>query len=364
MRVLSIPYNTWLQVVDNNSFTVYHINIGSECFISWAGDKDLIYKTEVDADSFEHYSSSFLQNTMVVEGEDDAIANIIGLSNHLVKRAPDGKELISLWPTEGKRKTIVTPNWCDETTWYYNSERIVSSSLLVVTPGTEYCCEETTVDAFHGKITGEESLFDVDGNSYRTHVVVDGVVMSEDNPEDEDDGDYWLDYTSGIVHFHSQIEESSDVIMTYHAVRGSEFIFAPTEGKSLKIKDVEVQFSDDIILNDTTEFAAYGYADVFAPHLVPDVIPSGTKIQISITSYKTMMDFINEANGSLPITPKIGGIGWRGISSEIIVFPWKYQAMTDLINSAGMEIRIRLRHDRQFYGNVAVATFYCLVENE
>jgi len=105
--------------------------------------------------------------------------------------------------------------------------------------------------------------------------------------------------------------------------------------------------------------------DVFAPQYTPTPYPSGTLIPIgSPTIYKTMMNYIDEANGAMPEIPPMGGAGWRGTSQAVQIFPWRYQAMTELVSSYGMEIRIQLQHETPFGGDVATATFYCLSEPE
>jgi hypothetical protein len=37
----------------------------------------------------------------------------------------DGLTRTAVEPTEGSKVTIMSPNWCDKTTWYYDSTRTV-----------------------------------------------------------------------------------------------------------------------------------------------------------------------------------------------------------------------------------------------
>ena len=48
------------------------------------------------------------------------------------KTTADGKRIVSIWPTEGSRKTVITANWADKTTWYYSATH---TSDDVATPG-------------------------------------------------------------------------------------------------------------------------------------------------------------------------------------------------------------------------------------
>jgi len=95
------------------------------------------------------------------------------------------------------------------------------------------------------------------------------------------------------------------------------------------------------------------------------VIPSGTLIQlVTPDKYKTMCDFINDANGMYPEMPPLGGTGWRGCPKKVYSFPWDFQTTTDLRSSSGMELRVYLEHDTPYTGTYVTGTFYCLRVNE
>lgn len=289
-----------------------------------------------------------------------------------IPRTPDGKfPIYSTWPTEGSRKTIITPNWADKTTWYYGSTTVMHEVATPTTSGSVYQLSNThVVDMYHGKITGEDVVVHSDGTSFRVSVsgTVSGTTTAytEADPHDGQ-GDFTLDYTTGELTFSPPLSPEAEVKVDYCTAGSSEFIFGPKEGKTLKVKDVEVQFSSNLIITDTVTFEAYGYVDVFAPHLLQSnggPLPPGYKIPLSKTVYKTMMDYVNEANGALPNITKLGGNGWRGMPDDVVIFPWNYQAMTSLSSAAGMEIRINLEHHTPFEGDVATVTFYCLSEDE
>jgi hypothetical protein len=269
----------------------------------------------------------------------------------------DGKTIVSVWPTEGVRKTIVTHSWSNKTTWYQKAVEVIDEVPVATNPGVLYTlARQNVIDTYHGKLWDEDNL------GRRVRVVVDGVVMAEKDPFNGA-GDYFVDYGAGTIKFDPAILAGANVVVTYHYATTSEFVVAPAAGKVLKIRNVETQFSQDVVLNDTVDFTAYGLVDVFAPQLMPGV-PSGTKIPLSSTRYKTMYDFQAESNGALPVIPPIGGPSWRGIQQPIVVFPWNYAALTNLSSAAGMEIRIRLMHDTPFGGEFATATLYCLSEAE
>jgi hypothetical protein len=276
---------------------------------------------------------------------------------HLGPKTRDGKDVVSLWPTEGIRKTFVTHNWCDKTTWYQKSVEVDDEVPTATTPGTLYTlAHQNVIDTHHGKIWDEDNL------GCRVLVVVDSVPKVEQDPHD-DVGDFVVDYAAGTITFTPPIDPGASVLVNYHYATSSEFVIKPAPGKALKIRSVEAQFSQDVALNDTIDFTAYGYVDVFAPGLMPGV-PSGTLIPIANTRYKTMLDFQAESNGAMPTIQPIGGAGWRGIHQPIVVFPWDYAALLALSSAAGMEIRIKLQHDVPFGGEFGTATLYCLNEDE
>ncbi len=286
------------------------------------------------------------------------------------KTTADGKRIVSIWPTEGSRKTVITANWADKTTWYYSATHTSDDVATPTVSGTIYqLSSDWIIDTAHGKITGEDALSHPGGSPLR--VTVSGTVSGTENNYTEVDphngvGDFTLDYATGELTFSPPLADDTVVMSSYCKAGSSLFVFGPSAGKFLKIKDVEVQFSSNLVITDTVTFEAYGYVDVFAPQYLQSnggPYPPGTKIPLSKTVYKTMMDYVNEANGALPVITKLGGNGWRGMPDDVVIFPWNYQAMTTLSSEAGMEIRINLEHDTPFEGDVATVTFYCLSED-
>lgn len=274
-------------------------------------------------------------------------------------RTPDGKAIVSLWPTEGSKSTLITPNWCDKRTWYQAATRHVDETPSVVTPLLVYeVASKPVIDTYHGRITGEDFLKDAANNSYRVIVKVDGVAKTEQDPHTATGGDYVIDYTTGRITFLSALSIGAAVTVTYHHSSDSTFVLKPSAGKILKLVSVEAQFAKDVDIKDSVIFQPYGYAGIFAPQLgypFATLVPLG-----SPTVYKTLLDYINEANGAYPEIDTIAGVGWRNLLSPILTFPWKYQAVTDLRSSWGMEVRISLQHHEPFGGSVSTASFYCL----
>lgn len=291
----------------------------------------------------------------------------------------DGKQIISLWPTEGSRKTLVSHNFCDPTTWVTYSTQVSNETPSTLTSGLVFeVANDNIIDTFHGKLWEENKL----DSGYRVVVETSSdsgttwTARDEEDPHIAEstgsaDGDYVIDYATGVITFHSSIGSDLIRVSYYYAdltdPMASHFVVTPTAGKTLKLRRAEVQFSTDLELTDTVKFETYGYVDVFAPQLLianGGPLPSGTKIPINETIYNTMRDFYNEANGAQPTYPALGGSGWRGLQVPIVVLQWDYAAVLPLSSAAGMETHVYLDNNEAFGGTYATATMYGLSEDE
>ena len=247
----------------------------------------------------------------------------------------------------GTRVDILTPNWCDKTTWYDSSIRVTdeiytdSGDQLTYNPATTRHC----VDVAHGKITGERSL----RSTYAVSVTVDSISKTENSPG-QGDNDYTFNYTTGALTFNSAQTGGAVVKVSYNYIVDSTFRIKPAPGKLVRLTQTEVQFSENIVLNDSVVFQLYVGGS-----------PYGNS-----TIYQTMMDYVNEASLAYPSVPVMGGAGWRGLNSKIHIFRWPYseRGTIDLRDSQAAEIRISLENHTEFGGDVAVATFYGISQDE
>jgi hypothetical protein len=355
---LTVPFSTWAQVATGNSFQTYQCSMGADAYVVWCGNYDYVYESRVDVDDFiTTYSGTHLAAALNVMGYDDALAHIVGISHVPSTHAPDGTHVTSLFPTAGLRDTIVTHNWADPTTWYSEST-LASGNLAPTVSGTTYAFPQNhIIDTYHAKIWNEDSL------GKRVSIFVDGTEKTEVNPHTEL-GDFTVNYLVGTVAFSPAISPTATVSGNYSYESGSAFTITPKPGTRLIVKNVEVQFSTDMVLNDTTIFEAYGYVDVFAPQYTPVPYPAGTKIPLESTTYKSIFDFIDESNSAQPTLPPMSSGTWRGNTQGTIVFPWDYAAAIELSDAAGMEIKIKMQHDIPAGGERVTVTFYGLYEAE
>ena len=277
----------------------------------------------------------------------------------------DGRIRISAEKTNSSTVTFYSYDWTDKTSWYVNSIRM--NETLSYTDGYHYNCSKSSIiDTYHGKITAEDFLKDPDGYSYRFWISVNGTLKTEQDPHYGVGGHYTVDYLNGIITFLTPLNPTDIVSVKYHYATNSIFIVAPTPGKQIRISVVEIQFSDDVVLNDSAIFQPYGFVDAFAPQYMTTnggPYPPGTKIPLgNPIIYKSMQDYLNDSKKTYPVLPAMGGQGWRGIQRGSITLDWDYEGEKVLRADQGMEIRAFLQHDTPYAGAFATATFYCKSE--
>lgn len=245
---------------------------------------------------------------------------------------------------EGSRLDVYSPNFCDKTTWYEESERVTAETLTDSGDGLTFNSAHTYwIDTTHGKIFGEANLNPV----YEVIITVNDVEVDENSPGDTD-GDYTVNYNTGDVTFNSS-QSGNTVKATYSYENGSRWTIQPASGKIVRLVSVELQYSDDVVLNDTVQFTIWvaGY-----PYRVIE--------------YKTMMDFIIGAEGSYPIIKAVGGSGWRGAPRDINILRWPYDSRgaTDLKYSWGMKCTVEGINDIVCDGSFLIISFFAVSENE
>jgi len=118
MKVLNIPFSTWIQVAQNNALSTFHRLDGLNSAMAWCGSSELIYRTSVGALDFLAWSTAFPASTAVL-GEDDAIAHIVGLNTTTIvtTTAPTFEDTRGIYPKwQGNLYTTIpgATNFFDE----------------------------------------------------------------------------------------------------------------------------------------------------------------------------------------------------------------------------------------------------------
>lgn len=262
----------------------------------------------------------------------------------------------------GKEVIYATHDFTDKTSWYSQSVRMTDETLTDSGDGLTFTSSHPNwIDMTHGKIFDEDAVSAEVSHGYAISVTVDGIQKVQRKAFASTGGDYDVDYTNGKVTFFSP--QTGVVKATYSYENGSTWIMRPAPKTILKIEEAEAQFSVDVQFNDTIRFGAWGLVDAFAPQLMPGV-PSGTLLELEVNRYKAIDQIVDEARGSFPVIPPIGGSSGRGNQQSRYGFPFRYGAVKILSSKAGMELRVSLEGNTVFGGERATATFYCLSEVE
>ena len=370
MKKLNVVYTTFKEVVQYNKLRFQYTQLSSGYLLYTVSAEYFIVARALATEATD-FENTLKSSGSSAASEDDALAILLSQDNRL-KLTPltsDGKPIMAYWPTEGDKLNFISPDWTDPTTWYDASVRVVEETATCDNAPTYTVysvAHQNLIDSYHGKLTFEDNLLDREGNSFRVEVKVNGDIKTEQDPHTQSGGDFIVNYSDGKVTFLSALTAQDTVTVTYHYENGSLWRIAPPEGKAIKIKYVEAQFSADVVLTDGIIYQGFGLVDYFAPQLVEaNVVPSGTIVPLGNgQNYKTIRDYVNDSNGAYPVVPVIGGNTWRGLQNDIVIFPWDYAAMTPIQSAAKMEIRVWLEHDVPFQGEYATVTFYCLLEDE
>jgi len=265
-------------------------------------------------------------------------------------RDTDGRTRVSMEPRKtGSGLVLVTHNWADKTSWYSGSQRVEGETLSDSGDGLTFnSAHQYWIDLTHGKIYREDLI----SAGYLPVVKVDGVVATERAPWASSGGDFEIDYETGQVTFFS-LQSGKTITADYSHADSSLFVIAPSAGKRLWVEYSEVQFSKDVDLDATIHFQPWAYNPSDLPNKVAAAEP---------TTYKTLDNFIEEANGTYPVIPAMGGT--RGFTQDRLTFPFKYATVKELLSSSGLEIRIWTESDVPFGGEYGTATFYCTSYDE
>ena len=307
-----------------------------------------------DTASIGDFEANYKNSCQQVSSKDDAfllgmLANKVPL---VLERNADGVPLSTSEPRVGSELIMVTPNFCDKTTWYTASQRVTAETLTDSGDGLTFTsAHQSWINLYAGTVF-DEDVTNQEG-PYTVSVESDATPMAMVDPlYPEGGGDYTVNFAAGTLTFAAS-QTGKTVTATYSYATTSDWVLSPDPGKAIDIEVVEAQFSSNIVFKDTIKFEIWGYNPADLPN----------KIMYGETSYKSMRNFVDEALGSYPVIPVIGGDEGRGLTAAIYGFPFRYGTIRRLTSASGLELRIRLAHDIQFTGEHATATFYCTVRD-
>jgi hypothetical protein len=281
------------------------------------------------------------------------VANGIKLNEN---KDPRGNIIFVKEERIGTESDIATHNFCDKTTWFYESTYVSFQTATDTGDGLSFKLpNEFIIDLTHGKVFQEDAVRDSIAHGYNLTVLVDGYEKKQfsifDNYE-QDGYDYFMDYRTGTITF-LENQSGKTVLASYAYANGSGWRLAPESGKVINIEESEVQFSKNLVFNDGIVFEYWAYNPADLPN----------KVCVLKETYKSIYNFIDEARGCYPTIPAIGGADY-GTKTETIGFPFNYNVVRQMKSSEGFEVIIRTKNGRELGGDKATATFYCTIKSE
>lgn len=284
------------------------------------------------------------------------------------KRQQDDSIKVTLVGRLGSEALYASHDFCDPTTWYSQSVRVVGE--VATNPSNDLInykvSHKNIIDMSHGKVYDEDSLCEDVEHAYCIKIFVDGYQKTQREAFEASGGDYDINYKDGYINFFEPLASNSVVTIDYSYENGSAWVLKPYTGKYLDIYKAKLQFTDDTIMTDTIHYEVWGYVDVFAPQYLQSnggPLPSGTLVKIMNSCYKQVGQFIDEAESIGPRMDPIGGAD-RGFTNALKTINFGYETIRRLQSSYGMEMHARLDHDRHFTGERCTIAFRCISSNE
>lgn len=244
---------------------------------------------------------------------------------------------VSIYDPEGDAATIGTHDFSKKQTWYQNSV-LVSGEVLTTTDNLVFSSVHTFwIDLTHSLMYDEDVINST--GTYTPVIKIDDVVQTSG---------FTINYSTGGVTFSSSV--SGVVTANYYYATTSYFAVKPKTGKVLAIKAAEVQFTTDVVINDSFVFEAWFKSH---PTYGTMAIP-GTRI-----AYKSPKDFMTACNEGQGLIP-----AWGGMVNDTHVFPFKYARPKPVKYSQYIEIRVYLLTHQPITGEYATGTFYVTIDIE
>jgi len=272
-----------------------------------------------------------------VQGWDFLLGNLPSEVSLPIKSPISGRPEFIAIEAEGNGEAIPSHNFMDKTTWFQESIRITGENPVLETGKVYNLTKSNIIDCSHGKITFEDA-----NNAAQLFKAFDG------GTEIALDADFTVDYDLGKITLDVNYTLVGALTVDYSYENGSTFTLKPQPGKSLSIKDAEIQFSSDISMKPIIfEIWAYNPAD----------LPN--KVIAFSRKYKNIKDIINVARqGKGRIEP------CDVLTLPTYVFPFSYDRKIVLEDSKGMELKVKVENNDVMGGSYGTMTFYAIEENE
>jgi hypothetical protein len=255
--------------------------------------------------------------------------------------------------------TYTTPDFTDRTCWYQKSIKVENEILTDSGDHKTFTSVHPWwIDIHHYKLAldwakipnrdGTLSNFD----KWEVQVCVSGVPQTTG---------FAIDYVSGTVTFDSV--QSDPITATYWTndgvVNPSEYLIVPPAGKRFLVEHVEMQFSQNLQWKTPVYFEVWAGADLATYGDFPDYLYDAGYGQ-GRSMYRSIRDCISWFNNGMGITIPAPTAEF---ANDIICFPFLFLVATEMRSDQGTLLRLYLKDNIEFVGEIGTATIYMEMNN-
>ena len=351
MDSLKLDYVTLKSVILSKDLLWQHTEF-AEKYVIFSVDGPLSYIAEVYKSGFAPIGASDAEYITDFE------TYFKPMSNKSLNR--ESRPLVQISKQSyGQRDWTFSHNFCDKTTWFGDSIRVVGEAVGTGNDvlGVFNLDHDYVIDLSHGKISDEDNVVPTasqGGTNFIPSVYLDGVLKTERPYGAASGGDYTINYVTGVLTFFTPPGLGAAITADYFyspADSGSTMYIRPSPGKKTIITAAECQFSANLDLNDTLISSIFTYNPFLgAP-------PAKFEYPGASAKFKRFWDFVSYTNGTFPSLPAMGG-STRGTQQAIYQLRFEYVVTIPLDDAYGVEMRVWLENHNPYGGDQGQITFY------
>jgi hypothetical protein len=226
---------------------------------------------------------------------------------------------------EGSSSLLVSHNFCDKTTWWQKSIRVIEE---VLSPDQAYLIYTSTNSYWIDLVSGKVPYEDRYASNYRAIVYVDNIEITTG---------FVINYQNGSIIF-NQSQAGKVIKATYSYENSSTW----TSGKILKLLGTEVKFTSDASLDSGLDF-----------------VVTINNYQVSKVTYKNLENLLICSRG------KIGRItGFGTLTTDLISIDYDYVTSKELRYSQAAAIEISIVDHQPLPGTLGFVTAYIISIDE
>ena len=346
MTTLTLPWADVKSFADSRGLTVQWI-VANGVYFVYVFDGPFVVSCEVPKEMSPGADQTEFEATYKAKG------------NRIIQpRSSAGMPLtepsIFTGPSATRSVSLVSHDLSDRTTWYQKSVQVVDEVLTDSGDGLTFTSINTDwINIDNARLTyTHKQILKRDGSfgkhaDWRTVVKVDDVVQTTG---------YTQNFATGAITFGAS-KAGSTIKCTYWHNNGvsnpSEWLLAPPSGKKMLVQHVELQFSVDIVINNTVRFEIWAGASLGTYGTFASALWEAGYGQFR-ADYRNARDLINAANQGQGTIPAIGEL-----TQDVVVMPFNYVQALTLDSAVGTLFRMVLLDNLPFTGGeMCTATFY------